>query len=187
MRGRTTILMAVALIGVAACGPSNGLDLARVSGKVTYKGEPLQNGTIMFEPDETKGATGPLAIGTIKSDGTYILSSQDAGDGAVVGMHRIGILGLDPEPTTKEAMPSPEQDPMKYLQAKTQADLKAAQQRLTKGADRTITGLDGKTFRVILPEKVGSTKTSGITAEVSRGSNTLNFDVAEDGTTRITK
>ena len=50
-----------------------------------------------------------------------------------------------------------------------------------------MTGLDGKTFRVVLPEKVGSTETSGISVEVSRGSNTLNFDIAEDGTAKITR
>ena len=78
---------------------------------MTYKGKPIKNGTVMFVPDESKGTTGPQAIGTIKSDGTYILSSQDAGDGAVVGMHKVGILGMDPEPMSKEEMPSPKKTP----------------------------------------------------------------------------
>jgi len=185
MRGRTTFLTAAILVGVAACGSDNGLNLAYVSGKVTYKGQPISNGMVMFEPDESKGNTGPQALGTIKSDGTYILSSQDAGDGAVVGMHRVGVLGIDPEPTKAKALPSIEQDPLKYLQAKTQADMKAASQRARGVGERTITGLDGKTFRVILPEKVGSAKTSGLTAEVSRGSNTVNIDIAEDGSAKI--
>ena len=76
---------------------------------------------------------------------------------------------------------------MKYLQQKTQAGLKAARQSMRKDAEQTVTGLDGKTFRVVLPEKVGSTETSGITVEVSGGSNTLNIDIAEDGTAKITQ
>ena len=40
---------------------------------------------------------------------------------------------------------------------------------------------------MILPEKVGSTETSGISVEVSRGSNTMNIDIAEDGTAKITQ
>jgi len=187
MRGLMMVLMAAILIGVAACGSDNGLNLAPVRGKITYKGEPLKNGTVMFEPDESKGNKGPQAMGTLKSDGTYILSSQDAGDGAVVGMHRVGILGIDPNPVSAEALPSPETDPLKYLQAKTQADLKTIKQNLRKGGEQTIRSLDGKTYRVILPEKVGSTATSGIAAEVSRGSNTINIDIAEDGTAKITK
>jgi hypothetical protein len=179
--------MAAILVGVAACGPGNGLNLAPVQGKVTYKGEPIKNGTVMFVPDESKGATGPQAIGTIKSDGTYSLSSQDANDGAVVGWHKVGILGLDPEPMSKEEMATPEEDPMKYLMQKTQAGLKSARQSTKKDAVRTVTGLDGKTFRVVVPEKVGSTETSGISVEVSSGSNTLNFDIAEDGTAKITR
>jgi hypothetical protein len=187
MRGRTLILTAAILIGVAACGPGNGLNLAPVRGKVTYKGEPLKNGTVMFEPDESAGNTGPQAIGTITRDGTYILSSSDAGDGAVVGMHKVGILGIDAEPTGAEALPSPAQDGLKYLQAKTQADLKSVSQALRKNAEKTVTGLDGKTYRVILPEKVGSTKTSGIKVEVVRGSNTIDIDITEDGTAKLTK
>ena len=139
MRALATSLMAAILVGVAACGPDNGLNLATVQGKVTYKGKPIKNGTVMFVPDESKGATGPQAIGTIKSDGTYILSSQDADDGAVVGMHKVGILGLDPEPTEQgRAWPAPKQDPMKYLQQKTQAGLKAASQSMKKDAEQTV-------------------------------------------------
>src|SRR5262249_9986965 len=187
MRGLTMVLLAVILIGVAACGPGNGLNLAPVSGKVTYKGQPVKNGTVMFEPDESKGNSGPQAIGTIKSDGTYILSSQDPGDGAVVWMHRVGVLGIESEPVSAQALPSPEKDPMKYLLAKTEADLKAASRNLRKGGEKTITGLDGKTYRVTLPEKIGSTKTSGLTAEVSRGSNSINIDIAEDGSAKTSK
>jgi hypothetical protein len=84
-------------------------------------------------------------------------------------------------------MATPEEDPMKYLMQKTQAGLKSARQSMKKDAERTVTGLDGKTFRVVVPEKVGSTETSGISVEVSGGSNTLNFDIAEDGTAKISK
>ncbi len=187
MRERRLLLTAALLIGVAGCGPDNGLNLAPVRGKVTYKGEPIKNGTVMFMPDESAGNTGPQAIGTITSDGTYILSSQDAGDGAVVGMHKVGVLGIDAEPTSAEALPSVTQDAMKYLQAKTQADLKSASQSLRKGAEKTVTGLDGKTYRVILPDKLGSTETSGIKVEVTRGSNTIDIDITEDGTAKLSK
>ena len=185
MRERSVWLMATILIvGLAGCGSNNGLNLATVRGTVTFKGEPIKNGTVMFEPDESKGTTGPQAIGTITSDGSYILSSESSGDGAVVGMHKVGVLGLEPSPTSNEAVPSPEEDPLKYLAAKTKTGLETAKQNTKKGAPM-VAGLDGKSFRVTVPEKVTSTRTSGITAKVDRGSNLLNIDIDENGIAQI--
>ena len=172
MRGRTVLLVAAVLVGVVSCGPSNGLNLARVRGKVTYKGEPLKYGSISFHPDESKGTTGPLAMGSINSDGSFILSTEVSGDGAIVGLHKVAILGLDPTPINSEAMPTPEEDPLKYLAAKTQAGLKAAK-KSTKSDAPTITDHGGKTYRIVVPEKFGSTNTSKITAKVVSGSNTI--------------
>ena len=86
---------ALALVG---CGSGNGLTLGRVQGKVTYKGEPVKFGTVSFVPDASKGTDGPIAMGNIKDDGTYVLSTSDPGDGAVVGHHKISVVGLDPTP-----------------------------------------------------------------------------------------
>src|SRR5262249_48096067 len=64
--------------------------LGRVSGRVTYKGEPVPNGAITFLPDES----GPPATGTIGPDGTYTLVTPDVGDGAVLGKHKVMITAL---------------------------------------------------------------------------------------------
>jgi hypothetical protein len=186
MRGRTIPLMAALLAVAGGCGSDNGLNLARVSGRVTYKGEPIKNGTIIFQPDESKGTTGPQAIGTITSDGSFILSSETAGDGAVVGHHKIGILGLDDKPTEgAAAVPKPEEDPLKFMAAKAQAGLDAAKNARKKGDERVVSGLDGKPFRVIVPEKVTSSATSGIIAKVEPGSNVMDIDITEEGVAQI--
>jgi hypothetical protein len=178
--------MAAVLVGVAGCGSGNGLNLARVRGKVTYKGEPIRNGTIVFMPDESKGTTGPQAVGTITSDGSYILSSESSGDGAVVGYHNVGILGLESNPISEKALPDPGEDPLKYLAEKTASGLKAANENAKKRNEgQTVTGLDGKTFRVTIPEKLTSSKTSGIRAKVESGSNTLNIAIDENGVAQI--
>lgn len=184
MRVFTTSLVVVILIGMASCGPGNGLNLARVRGVVTLDGEPIKNGTVMFEPDESKGTTGPQAIGTILGDGSFVLSSQSAGDGAVVGFHRVGILGLDEEPSAEQPPPNPEDDPMAFLAAKDAAATKAIRER-ARGGGKTVAGLDGRPFLVVVPEKVTSSSTSGISVEVSRGSNTFNIDIKQDGTVEI--
>ena len=88
------------------------MTLGRVQGKVTYKGEPVKYGTVSFVPD-AKGSDGPMAMGNIKEDGTYILSTSDAGDGAVVGHHKISVVGLDPTPVNPDdkPLPKPERSP----------------------------------------------------------------------------
>lgn len=61
-----------------------------VSGLVTYKGNPLTRGTVVFEPD-----AGRPAHGAIQPDGHYTLSTFKDGDGAVEGTHRVSISGLN--------------------------------------------------------------------------------------------
>lgn len=60
--------------------------VAAVSGRVTYKGEPVVQGTIMFKPEH-----GRPAVGTIGSDGRYTLTTFDSGDGAMLGSHKVMI------------------------------------------------------------------------------------------------
>lgn len=75
----------VALITIGGCGWGE-LPMAAVEGKVLYRGEPLQFGNVIFQPQE-----GPPAQGRIQSDGTFRLSTQHRGDGAVLGNHRVSI------------------------------------------------------------------------------------------------
>ena len=58
-----------------------------VKGKVTYKGKPLTEGQIIFEPD----AGGREAHGSIQPDGTFELTTFTKGDGAVTGTHRVAV------------------------------------------------------------------------------------------------
>lgn len=84
------VLLAGAMTAaVAGCG-SDRLPVAPVQGKVLYRGEPLEFGSVMFQPD-----VGPAAKGTINSDGTFRLSSYGQADGAVIGTHRVRITCFD--------------------------------------------------------------------------------------------
>ncbi|WZO98418.1 hypothetical protein EP7_005479 [Isosphaeraceae bacterium EP7] len=58
-----------------------------VRGKVTYKGKPLAGGAIRFEPEDS----GREAHGEIGPDGTFVLTTFRAGDGAVSGLHRVAV------------------------------------------------------------------------------------------------
>lgn len=82
---RRSCAAALCLVAVVP-GCDSGPKVVPVSGKVLYHGKPLQFGTVMFQPP-----TGQPAIGEIRPDGTFSLSTFRPNDGAVVGKHKVRI------------------------------------------------------------------------------------------------
>jgi hypothetical protein len=77
------------------CGPAESHpETVPVQGKVTYKGQPVPRGTVTFQPD-----AGPPATGEIQADGSYRLGTFGAGDGAILGHHRVMIIANTADPT----------------------------------------------------------------------------------------
>ena len=69
----------------AGCGSNSGLKRVVVEGRVTFDGEPITNGDVMFYPTEKSPA--PTAGGSIK-DGKYVASARG---GVPVGQRRVEI------------------------------------------------------------------------------------------------
>jgi hypothetical protein len=168
---------------LSACGPGNGLNLAKVSGKVTYKGEPVKNGTVFFRPDEAKGTVGPAAVGSITSNGSYVMSTESAGDGVIVGHHKVGITGVEPVAASTEEEYDPEKDAGGYMKAKAKTAAKAARGGFKKD-EELFTDKGGKKYRYIVPIKFSRPEESGIIVKID-GSQTVNFDIDESGNVRI--
>jgi hypothetical protein len=78
----TVCVAALVLSAVAGCGPA-GPARHPVEGAVTYAGKPLPRGTIRFDPDGTKGNTGPVGMAEIV-DGRYA-TKADGGRGPLQG------------------------------------------------------------------------------------------------------
>jgi len=91
---RRTAVRSLALACAVLAAGCTGGDLARydVSGRVTYRGQPVPAGTIIFEPDDSKGNEGPQGIAPIVQ-GRY--DTSQGGKGTVGGPHRVTILGCD--------------------------------------------------------------------------------------------
>lgn len=88
VRQRASLFLgAIILTTLSGCG---GTPTVPVTGMVTYKGQPVQGGSLMFSPISTgKDQTpGQPAIGVINTDGTYTLA-RSAGTGVQVGRHRL--------------------------------------------------------------------------------------------------
>jgi hypothetical protein len=94
MRSVSTLAIALAAGALGAfsgCGQATGTPLSTVpvKGKVTYKGQPLTQGTIRFEPE----GKGREASAEIQADGTYVLGTHKDADGAPPGAYRVAITG----------------------------------------------------------------------------------------------
>ena len=66
-RHLTLLLFAIVCTG---CLGERGPTRYRVSGKITFGGQPVPYGEVLFTPDSSKGNSGPQGIATIQ-DGKY--------------------------------------------------------------------------------------------------------------------
>jgi hypothetical protein len=103
----TSILSALTLCMLLGCG---GEKTYRLSGKVTFKGQPIPSGKIFFVPDTSKGNKGPSGYAEIK-DGNYDTSAP-GGSGIVGGPMLITINAsnsTDPDKLSPKGMFPPYQ------------------------------------------------------------------------------
>jgi hypothetical protein len=82
-------LLCLSLIALSSLGCSDRLATYPVAGKVKFKtGGPVHVGTVELKSREH----GVQARGSIETDGTFVLTTYEAGDGAVAGMHDCVIV-----------------------------------------------------------------------------------------------
>jgi hypothetical protein len=154
-RPTTAVLIAPALalaLAIAVPGCGDGLKPRYpVSGKVTYKGQPVPKGTVTFAPadGEGEGAFGQII------DGGYRLTTRTTNDGAVPGRYRVSIVSA--EVTTPEAA----------LDTNPNATPEAAVAKAQRTAKHRI------------PTKYANADTSGLTGEVKAQSNAIDFNLSD--------
>ena len=99
-----TSMAALLALFLGGCG-DKGPKLAPVKGAITYKGKPVPQGSIMFQPDE-----GPAATAEIQ-DGNFTLKTFKDGDGAVLGKHKVTVISLPDQsgllPENRNPLPTP--------------------------------------------------------------------------------
>jgi len=87
------MLLMIALLGTLACAGCGGSDqppTAPVTGSVTYKGQPLAQGTIAFYP-----ASGRPAYGKIENGEIVEVTTFTPNDGAPVGPNNVAIQAVE--------------------------------------------------------------------------------------------
>jgi hypothetical protein len=143
-------LSAALLIG---CSDTSRPKLGRVSGKVTYNGQPVSKGIVSFVPRSGPGAqTGQGATGEIGPDGSYTLTTFENADGAVLGEHTVLVIAREEDPAIKgHGMPIPD--------AQGQMKLKPAKH--------------------LVPEKYATAANSPLRYTVQEGTNTHNIELKD--------
>ncbi|MFN4257854.1 MAG: hypothetical protein ACK4RK_01050 [Gemmataceae bacterium] len=107
--------LALCLLG---CGGKPTPEVTPVRGKVTYKGQPLATGTIVFSPDPFRCRHGRLAWSKIASDGSYQLQTGEA-VGVAAGWYRVTVAAVEvsaptphqPYPVPRSLIPDKYRDP----------------------------------------------------------------------------
>jgi len=91
--------LAMAMVIAGAIWMTYGGKAARdrvvVTGQVTYRGQPLRFGTVVFEPE-----AGQYATGVIQPDGTFQMETRGEGEGVPVGKNKVRFVcfaGQDPK------------------------------------------------------------------------------------------
>jgi hypothetical protein len=84
--GRGLAVMASACALLAGCGGGTSEPKAvPASGTANDNGKPIEKGTIHFVPEKGRSASGPI------ENGKFTLTTYEAGDGAVVGQHKVSL------------------------------------------------------------------------------------------------
>lgn len=97
---------ALTLIALGCGSDPNKPELAQVSGKITYKGEPLPGATVTFSPTSGPGAkTGQAATGQTDASGYYRLGTFTDRDGVVVGDHKVIVVANEGGPDVGKVKP----------------------------------------------------------------------------------
>lgn len=158
---RLFLLASVLLVFVAACSSSSAP--SKVSGKITYKGDPVTGGTIYFHAflADGSGNTGASFHYVIKPDGTYIGTEMPAEKMLV----SIETESLNPNrPAVKG----------------TVAKAEGAQQQQLMDMMKKVNNVPDSSAQawgtyVKIPSKYLDPKTSGLEVTLTKGSN--NYDI----------
>jgi hypothetical protein len=146
------IFLVVPVFFLMCCfvGCQKGIRVEMVEGIVTFEGKAVADADVCFTPVNEQ--SGIPAIGKTDSNGNYRLTSSQGGafgKGAVAGEYEIRVT--------------------KYL------DLDAVAPVNPKIGDHVPLANP----KHHLPEKYADVKTSGLTATVKKGNNTINFNLTE--------
>ena len=150
---RAALLAAVGIVATAGCGDDTGL--ARrypVSGKVTYKGQPVEKGKISFIPEVADGRAASSQI----ENGKFSMTTLATNDGAIPGKYKVTVAAEDVDDSEMRKI------------------AKGGQFHHDKAYAKAV-----KTARSLVPKRYSLAATSGLEREVAARNNDFEFDLTD--------
>jgi hypothetical protein len=150
--------LAVGLCLLSGCGDDTGLGKRYpVYGTVTYKDSPVEAGRISFIPANSKDQNQRAAAGDIRN-GSYSLTTQIEGDGALPGEYNVTIVSkLVDDSKVKETI-----------------------QKYGGGGRQEDVGRASAQAKNLIPGKYQLPETSKLTVTVKESSNKFDFPLKDD-------
>ncbi len=156
IRGLSIVISASLTMVIFGCGDDGLGKRYTVSGTVTYKGQPLEKGTINFYAAGGQEAAARGASGSIVN-GSYTLSTIGGDDGAFPGEYLVAISARAPD----------------------MSEAKANQEKVGGSMRQDDVAKAFKNASSPIPKKYESTNTSQLKATVIAGSNKIDFPLAD--------
>ncbi len=104
------IAFGVIVWSLSGCGASSGRqETAPVAGTVTFKGEAVPSGSLLFVPV----IPGPSAQATLKPDGTFSVGTYEVSDGMIPGEYLVAFQGTMTPEDASSAPILPEDVPLR--------------------------------------------------------------------------
>lgn len=160
MKCSTHALLLCAASALLGCGEaSDQPELAKVTGTVMYKNQPVEGAIVSFSSPEASRA----ATGTTNAEGKFQLSTFDVNDGAVLGTHTVTVTKMKPGSEPENTAMDPNVDPT----AMTEMYNQAAESE--EKADENH----------LLPRKYSAAGTTPLKETVKSGENSFVFTLAD--------
>jgi hypothetical protein len=158
--GRLSLALPLFLLLVSGCNTSN--TPASASGKITYKGQTVSTGSLQFHTAE--GSKGMYSYAF--SDGAYSASDLPVGEYVVT----IETESANPDAAKRNAV-----QPGGRGKPDQAGDYQ--KQMMERGAIPNTPGNKGPYVKI--PPKYADEKTTTLKAKLTKGSNTVNFDLTD--------
>lgn len=159
MRSVSLALVLAGLTALPGCGGGfKGPKTVAASGTVTYKNAPVAEANVAFLGD---GQTQP-ALAITDANGTFVLTTTKAGDGAVPGTHKVTV-------TKKMAAPAPKSTDPKA--GSMESAVKEYHDSKSKEPPKSLS---------MIPEKYSQVQTSNLSFTVEEGKpNNFKIDLVD--------
>jgi hypothetical protein len=153
--------MLVVVLGLlGGCSRNSGRpETAPVTGRITYRGEPVRGATVAFIGERAPR----FGSGLTDDDGRFQISTFENGDGAVLGKHLVTVTKADASSSTDVPV-----DKSLSPEERGRATEEAFERALQRGP-----------LRSLLPKKYSDPNTTDIRLEVLPGENDFKIELVD--------